>query len=153
MGLSNCAHARNEAVVFVVAWCAIWTTGCGSNRPETIPVCGKVTLEHGDWPTNGTLFFLPIQPASGYPRRPATAEFAEDGSFDSATSWRHGDGVVPGRYKVYVECWKVRPTRAGPPPQSYAAVKYQSGSTSDIEVNIDSSTADQQLEWNIPKEM
>lgn len=151
MGRRSCAHSGHRVCLLTIGWGAVWIAGCGNDRPTTIPVSGRVTLDKGNWPTSGTLFFLPMEPASGYPRRPATAEFAEDGSFGSATSWQDGDGVVPGRYKVYVECWKIRPTRAGPPPQSYAATKYQAGATSDIEVDVAADSGDQQFEWNIPK--
>ena len=57
---------------------------------------------------------------------------------------------MPGRYKVFVECWKKRPTRAGPPPVGYTTPKYQSGATSDIEVEITEESADKTYEWDFP---
>jgi hypothetical protein len=145
-----CVGRSRTLMPFVM--CVSTLVGCGAgDRPATVAVSGRVTLGKGNWPTRGTLFFLPMQPAAGHPRRPATAEFDVDGSFESATSWSKGDGVVPGRYRIYVECWKVRPTRAGPPPESYAATKYQSGATSDIEVDVSADLADQQFEWDIPQ--
>ncbi len=125
--------------------------GCGgADRPLTVPISGSVTLNKGAWPSSGTLFFLPLEPAPGLPRRAATAEFETDGVFATPSSWTEGDGVVPGRYKVFVECWKVRPTRAGPRPVGYTTPKYQSGATSDIEVEITEESADNTYQWDFP---
>ncbi len=137
--------------VVLMAAIAVSLLGCGgADRPTTVPINGKVTLNKGTWPIAGTLFFLPLEPAAGLPRRAATAKFETDGVFETPCSWTEGDGVVPGRYKVYVECWKVRPTRAGPPPVGYTTPKYQSGATSDIEVEITEESAEQTYEWDFP---
>jgi hypothetical protein len=126
-------------------------SGCGkSGKPETIPIKGQVTLDGGPWPKEGEVFFLPLQPSSGYPRRAAVAIFTPEGAFDSPTSWVSGDGVVPGLYKVYVTCWKVPPTRSGPPPVSYTDDKYISGATSDIEVEITAESEDEEFHWDFP---
>jgi hypothetical protein len=93
---------------------------------------------------------LPLEPAAGLPRRPATASFSADGQFGAPTSWQEGDGVVPGKYKVYVMCWKVPPTSTGPPPVSYVAPKYQSAATSDRTVEITSESADEEFVWDFP---
>jgi hypothetical protein len=137
--------------VFVFACTVLNLTGCGDgNRPATVSIHGRVTLDNGDWPKDGVLYFLPLEPAAGLPRRAATAKFGTDGNFSTPTSWSEADGIVPGRYRVYVECWTVRPTRAGPPPVGYADTKYQSGATSDIEVEITPESDGQAFEWNFP---
>jgi hypothetical protein len=140
-----------HGAVLVIACTVLNLTGCGDgNRPATVSIHGRVTLDNGDWPKDGVLYFLPLEPAAGLPRRAATAKFGTDGNFSTPTSWAEGDGIVPGRYRVYVECWKIRPTRAGPPPVSYADTKYQSGATSDIEVEITPESDGQAFEWNFP---
>ncbi len=148
--IRRCVCRAPSAVL--IALIAASSLGCGgADRPTTVPINGKVTLNKGTWPIAGTLFFLPLEPATGLPRRAATAKFETDGAFETPCSWTEGDGVVPGRYKVYVECWKVRPTRAGPPPVGYTTPKYQSGATSDIEVEITEESADKTYEWDFPR--
>jgi hypothetical protein len=147
--IGGCARARREAILSIsLATCFIGCTDGG--RPLTVPIHGRVTLENADWPKAGTVYFLPIEPAPNLPRRAASATFGTDGRFSSPTSWTEGDGIVPGRYRVYVECWKVEPTRAGPPPVGYAAAKYQSGATSDIEVEITPESDGETFEWDFP---
>jgi hypothetical protein len=127
------------------------SAGCGgSDYPTTVPISGRVTLDGGGWPTEGEIYFLPLQPAAGLPRRAATAKFSADGQFDAPTSWEPGDGIVPGEYKVYVMCWKVPPTSTGPPPVSYVAEKYQSAATSDRVVQIGAESASEEHEWDFP---
>ena len=64
------------------------------------------------------LFFAPSEPAEGFPRRPGTADFNEDGEFE-ASSFKTGDGLLPGKYVVNVECWEVPPSMgAGPPAKT-----------------------------------
>jgi hypothetical protein len=126
--------------------------GCGgADYPTTVPISGRVTLAGGIWPTDGEIYFLPLKPAAGLPRRAATAKFSSDGQFGSPTSWREGDGIVPGQYKIYVMCWKAPPTSTGPPPVSYVAEKYQSAATSDLTVDITPQSADEEFKWDFPR--
>ena len=125
--------------------------GCGGpDYPTTVPISGRVTLDGENWPTEGEIYFLPLDPAGDFPRRAATSKFSASGHFDSPTSWQEGDGIVPGKYKVYVMCWKVRPTSTGPPPVSYVAEKYQSGATSDLIVDIAMESANEEFLWDFP---
>lgn len=125
--------------------------GCGSrNHPQCVPIHGLVTLGSGSWPKEGEVYFLPLEPAAGLPRRAAVAKFQIDGQFSTPTSWVEGDGVVPGRYRVYVVCWKTPPTRSGPPPIAYTDPKYVSGATSDIEVTINAESEDEDFHWDFP---
>jgi hypothetical protein len=128
-------------------FCLLLLSGCGSDRPQTIPVEGTVTLNGGPWPAPGELYFLPTRPAEGFPRRPGTAEFGTDGEF-AATTWEDGDGLTPGKYKVFVMCWKTPPTFKGPPPESYVDVKYQAGATSDITLEVKLDSAPDAVTWN-----
>ena len=124
--------------------------GCGRSGPELVEVRGKVTFQGGKWPAPGTLYFTPSAPAQGMPARPAPADFDVDGNF-VVTSFREGDGLIPGKYKVGVECWKVPPSMGGPPAVSYLDPKYQSPQTSGIEVTIVSGQGDVELELDVPE--
>lgn len=66
--------------------------GCGRDAPEMVPTRGKVTLNGGRWPRPGALFFAPLKPAEGFPRRPGVGQFDTDGIF-TVTSRDPGDGL------------------------------------------------------------
>lgn len=133
-----------------MACIVVATLGCnGNSRPKTIPISGSVSYGGGEWPAAGQIHFLPLEPAEGYPRRPALANFDADGNFDSPTSWEPGDGVVPGKYRVYIECWKIKPTIDGPPPVSYIADEFMSGAMSEIEVDITVDSRNESFHWDI----
>ena len=76
--------------------------GCGSQVPfEYVPVTGKVTYEDGSPITAGQLQFESLTPPQGNLRpRPASAAINSDGSFNSVTSYKPGDGLIPGKHKV-----------------------------------------------------
>jgi hypothetical protein len=85
--------------------------GCGSSEPGLVPVRGKVTLDGGPWPKEGTINFTPAGTAEGADpskSRPGSAKFATDGSF-TAGSFEEGDGLFPGTYKVALDCLETPP--------------------------------------------
>ena len=125
-------------------------TGCGGpSHPATVSVRGRVTLDGGEWPAAGRLYFNTLEPAAGFPRRPGRAEFAANGRF-TAWTWDPGDGLMPGRYKVGVECWKVPPTMGGPKEVSYVADSHVAAARSPIEFTVEAGKPLADLEWNIP---
>ena len=81
---------------------------CGPGRPTTIPVTGTVTFGGKAPPAEGAIYFAPLEPAPGYDKRPGRARFGTDGLF-AATSFEDGDGLLPGTYRVSIECWKSPP--------------------------------------------
>lgn len=85
--------------------------GCDSGRDlPLVPVSGRVTIDGGRPPKEGTVGFSPI-PGSGLPgmpHRPAMAKFDTSGSF-AATSFENGDGLLPGRYIVRIRCMEREP--------------------------------------------
>lgn len=87
--------------------------GCGGSGVKTINVAGKVTFDGGPCPASGYVYFSPLSVSEGLPRRPVCAPFDTDGNF-TLTSFRPGDGIVPGTYRVRLECWKIRPTDSVP---------------------------------------
>ena len=82
--------------------------GCGREGPERVSIQGRVTYAGGPWPKPGVIYFQPLEAAAGLPMRPATGHFGVDGSFQ-VTSFDPSDGLVPGKYRVRVECWEVEP--------------------------------------------
>ncbi len=109
---------------------AILLMGCGDSNPNTVPVEGRVTLD-GQPVSEGTITFQPVEPAEGFPRRPAIGLLQTDGSYRLST-FDENDGAVPGSYQVMVvsvtggptpeepdapEQWRI-PQRYGTPGQS-----------------------------------
>ena len=99
-------------------------SGCAPKHPATAPVRGVVAYGGGPWPKAGALFFTVVEPGSQLPRRPGIAKFDTDGNF-AVTTWRDADGLMPGKYRVGVECCGgVPPVIGGPPPVSYVPASY-----------------------------
>lgn len=87
--------------------------GCSRDQPMTVPVSGHITFGGGACPAEGTIVFSPIAVEKGLPRRPGTARFQLDGTF-TVTSFREGDGLIPGHYRAIVSCWKGEPRNDDP---------------------------------------
>jgi len=118
--------------------------GCGSDRPEMVSVRGKVTLAGGAWPKPGTLSFDPVEPAPGFPRRPGAGDFDTDGAF-SARTGRY-EGLIPGRYRIAVICWKREPSHEAD-GESYVPPRFANPSHSELELEVPPD-ADGPVEWN-----
>lgn len=82
--------------------------GCNGGHP-TKRVAGRVTFEGEAPPKAGEIFFAPLEPAAGMQNRPAGGTFDKSGSFTLRT-FEDGDGVLPGKYQVNIECWRIPPT-------------------------------------------
>lgn len=109
--------------------------GCGSGMPQTVPVSGRVTFDGQAPPGPGAVYFLPQEAAEGFPIRPATGDFDKDGYYKVKT-FDPGDGLMPGKYTMHVECWKSPPNMEGKPVISFVPSKYQSAESSGFEVEI-----------------
>jgi len=85
----------------------IWLPGCGSDSPfEYIPVEGKITYEDDTpIPADGIVLrfvALDAEPVGNARPRPANASVNSEGVFTAVTSYKYGDGLVPGRHKVTI---------------------------------------------------
>ena len=116
-------------------------SGCRpADERGLVPVAGQVTLDGGAWPQPGKLYFLPVAaadvpPAAPRSTRPGFAEFDTAGRF-VAQSRRPGDGLMPGRYRVGVWCWRKEPSaeEAGEGPAGPEAFRH--AATSSLFVDI-----------------
>jgi hypothetical protein len=109
-------------------------SGCDTG-PYTVPVRGRVTFDGKDWPAAGTLYFLPIEAATGFPKRPGLAPFDTTGKF-AAQTFISGDGLFPGHYRLHVACWQVPPSMANPAGKSYVPAKFRNPSSAGLEVIV-----------------
>lgn len=108
--------------------------GCGPTGPKTVPVSGKVTLDGGTVPGPGFIYFT-TEGGGESVSRPGTAEFAADGSYRAKT-FTDGDGLLPGKYLLRVDCWKTAPNMEGKPVASFLPPKYQDASKSNLELTV-----------------
>lgn len=130
------------------AACLALVAGCRSDRPATIPVSGRITFDGADPPAAGTLYFTIDAPAEGFPRRPTLAKFDQRGRF-RVTTWDRGDGLMPGRYKITVECWEIPPELGGAEGKSYVPPRNQDPTSTDLTVEIAPDDRARTLDLNI----
>jgi hypothetical protein len=123
-------------------------SGCWNNLPKTIRVSGRVTFDGGPPPAAGTVYFLPIEAGEGFPSRPAQAAFGPDGQF-KATTFEPGDGLMPGKYLMTIECWESPPNMSGNPVKSYVPKKYQAPQSSGFQLDIAPTTKPQQITLDV----
>lgn len=114
--------------VFTLAVAILWLGGCGGiDRPKTIPISGRVTIDGQAPGESGKLFFTCTQPAEGYVKRPASGSFGTDGNY-RVMSWAPDDGLVPGHYTLNVS--------PSDPAATKIPAKYQNSGTSGLEVDV-----------------
>ena len=104
-----CQTRLSPALAAALLCALLGAAGCGPSLPETVPVRGKVTWK-GRPLGDGTVVFQPQpgQIAEGLPERPATGYLRPDGTFE-LTTFRAGDGAVPGVYGVAIHSYLSEP--------------------------------------------
>jgi hypothetical protein len=96
------------------ALCALLAVGCAdiSDVPKTVAVSGVVTY-NGEPLTRGEVVFVPKDTTVG---RSSRGEIGPGGKY-SLTTFREGDGVIPGEYSIFVSSYEDPP----PPTEEEAA--------------------------------
>jgi hypothetical protein len=122
--------------------------GCGSGLPQTVRVSGRVTFDGQPPPGPGTIYFLPQEAGPGFPSRPATGDFDKDGSFQAKT-FEPGDGLMPGKYTMHIECFQTPPNMEGKPVKSYVPQKYQSAESSGFKIEITPNMGSRELNLDV----
>jgi hypothetical protein len=115
--------------------------GCGRSGPETVEVHGHITFDGQPPPGGGEIIYVPVETPADHLVRPAMAVFEEDGYFE-VSSFAKGDGLVPGKYNVTVECWIRRPTGLTDPgvsamPPNYGAPQLSIEPGTDGPINVE----------------
>ena len=152
--MTTTSHIHFISTWTLVAMLAYWTVGLsGCKRSGLVPVRGTITYGGGQWPKSGIRYFTVDKSASGGSQRPAMAHFDCDGNI-TITTFKKGDGLLPGTYQVGVECWKI-PPKMGPNlanTPSYVIKKYQSPATSGLEVEVKPTDSIVEISFDVPKE-
>jgi hypothetical protein len=143
----NCREALTLRFVSILS-AAVMLAACGSNLPKTIPVSGQVTFDGQPSPAAGSVLFLPIEAAEGFPSRPASGAFGTDGRFKAKT-FEPGDGLMPGKYLLSVECWETPPSMQGNPGKSHVPKKYQSPQTSGLKLYVTRDMGPQEIKVDV----
>jgi predicted small lipoprotein YifL len=86
----------------------VFLAGCGSDGPfEYVPVHGKIAFDDGTAiPAGGMVLqfkAIDAQPVGEMTPRIAQAQVDGNGTFTAATSYRYGDGLIPGKHKVAIQ--------------------------------------------------
>ena len=123
------------------------TCGCGgSTSPFSyVPVSGQVSYEDGTRiDASGMVLTFIAQEApkvDGAHPRPASASVDSEGRFDSVTSYKFGDGLIPGKHRVGISYATDKNGKLLIPKE------YSSAATSPLIVD----TADAPLQIKVPK--
>lgn len=95
--------------LFVAAAVLTLVCGCGKSNSLTKQVRGQVTFVGAAPPIEGQITLAPIESAPNFPRRPASGDFDKAGAF-RLTTFAKNDGIIPGKYRVNINCWREPPT-------------------------------------------
>ncbi|MFO0910897.1 MAG: hypothetical protein U0835_10205 [Isosphaeraceae bacterium] len=127
----------------LVAALGLMLGGCVVEEHGKVPVRGRVTLNGGDWPQSGVLYFTPagLPPDSDEARAAVTsAAFDRSGSFVVNRSLP-GEGLLPGDYLVGVECLdypanQLDPGGRAPLATSLIPDRFRRANTSGLKVTV-----------------
>ena len=140
------ARVKNCSACFLfVPLAFVCLIGCGSSGPfDYVRVSGKAVYEDGT-PVPGKYQIVFVSQATAidgkmFPR-PATAIVEEGGVFSMVTSHKYGDGLIPGKHKVF---FSFRPAKLG---EGVVPQEFRDEFTTTLEID----TKDAPLEITIPK--
>jgi hypothetical protein len=122
--LRPASNALGRAAI-VFAPMLVLQAGCDSENPfEQVQVSGTVTYDDGSLIPGEyvELQFLPQAPPleeRTHPRPGRAAVTTSDGTFDTVTSHKYGDGIVAGKHKVLVFSFDGQRRPTGAIPDAY----------------------------------
>ncbi len=128
-------HAGQRLVWTIMLFVVNLLPGC-SNSPQCIPVQGTVTVDGAKVPGPGFIYFTSDPDHTQGLSRPGTAEFDAEGNYKVKT-FMPGDGLLPGKYLLRVDCWQSAPNMEGKPVISFLPQKYQNASSSGLVLNVE----------------
>lgn len=118
------AARRPRGILTIGLAALLVAAGCGPSGPKRIEVQGAVRFGGNPPPGDGTVYFAPVRPAEGFRARGGYGAFRKDDGHYVVGSVKRDDGLVPGTYRVTVECWERPPAGDGAPGKSYVPAGY-----------------------------
>lgn len=117
---------------------ALLLVGCrgGEAPPDTVRVTGRVAYQ-GRPLSTGTISFQPAGETRGPANRPATGTLDGEGRYE-LSSFRSGDGAVPGEYRVVIVSLAEAPSIDDPDSAEVWAIpeRYGNGATSGLTASV-----------------
>jgi hypothetical protein len=129
-------HSRGFRCLGMGLLLALAVAGCGGDK-GLVQVKGQVVYADGKDPSvlaKGMVFFDPADPDAEI-KVSARGRISDDGSFVMYT-YKDGDGVHPGSYKVRVKPPQIMVPRDQDPPPELLDPKYRSFETTDIQLEV-----------------
>lgn len=107
---------------YLILLSVVLTLGCGSGGPFSYKkVNGTISYDDGSAVPGVVLRFVALDAPKieNATPRPAFANADSQGKFDCVTSYKYGDGLIPGKHKVVIE---VDPNAKPVVPKEYTNV-------------------------------
>lgn len=142
-------NAMNNAVHVVPFLLGIALLGCSKDPLQKVHVHGKVTFDGQACPGPGRVTFSPIEVAAGMPNRMGSGKFDTNGEYE-ATSFRPGDGLVPGRYKVGVACFDSSMLSGAPGDEEFLRASYVRESFQPPELVVEPGSGPIEFDLDVP---
>ena len=124
--------------------------GCSDGNPfDYVPVSGRLTYEDGTpIPAGGMRIgftVMDVAPKDGAFPRPAEAVVDAQGNFSSVTSYKPGDGLMPGKHKAAIYY------ATDAQGKSLIPKEFGHASTTPLIVEVTEDSADAPLEIKVPR--
>src|SRR5689334_3170088 len=124
--------------------------GCGDGNPfDYVPVSGRLTYEDGaPIPAGGIRIgftVIDVAPKNGAFPRPAEAVVDAEGNFSSVTSYKPGDGLMPGKHKAAIYY------ATDAQGKSLIPKEFGHASTTPLVVEVTEDSADAPLQIKVPR--
>jgi len=123
------------AVLLTILFASV--CGCfrdGTSGVMTVPVTGIVRYQGKPLP-RGSISFQPVQPAQGFPMRPASGTIDETGRYAMST-FAKGDGVIPGEYQVRIMSYETDPSPEMPASKAVWIIPKRYGNPNESGLSI-----------------
>lgn len=144
--------ATRTPSVVAVALVAV-AVGCSSRPYGTVPVHGRVTFGGKQPPARCEVYFVPVAteegPETPFVPRSGVGYADATGAFE-VTSFRNGDGLLPGTYEVRVECRHARPQAEHGHPGEMPGMSFVPDDFTAPQLDVPAGASSLQYEIDVP---
>jgi hypothetical protein len=115
---------RKRFLLCAILLVTIAAAGCDDRGVTLVKIDGKITFGGVAPPKEGKIIFSPVEQSTpGVVSRPGNADFDAAGSF-RVTTFSPDDGLIPGKYRATVLCFRATPTLENQRDVSYVPAGY-----------------------------